>query len=178
MFRGAELACRRLAKNQVIADPAEVARRRPDIIDGSWCGKRFQPQRVVARGGWQEIPAVRDNRVFEIKSSTILQPGPAALTDGLQALVKLVHEWVVAAGDGNDPPPLEPSKPRHWLFRIQLRVKYVLDHRRVQEGRRGAGGVTRRNLTRSCTEDRQAPAPGGAVGRNEQVNRFAFNAEP
>lgn len=108
----AELAREPLAKNRVIADPAEVVRRRPDVIIGSWCGKRFEPQRICARTGWEEIPAVRRNGVFEIESSMILQPGPAALTDGLKALAKLIHEWAVATGNGNDRPPLEPSKPR------------------------------------------------------------------
>jgi iron complex transport system substrate-binding protein len=86
-----ELAGKPLAKDRIIADPAEVVRRRPDIVIGSWCGKKFRPEKVRARNGWQEIPAVVDDRLYEIKSSLILQPGPAALTDGLQALVRIIH---------------------------------------------------------------------------------------
>lgn len=88
-----ELARQPLAKDRIIADPAEVARRQPDIVIGSWCGKKFRPEKVRARSGWQAIPAVVHNRLYEIKSSLILQPGPAALTDGLQALVSIVHGY-------------------------------------------------------------------------------------
>lgn len=75
-----------LAKGRIIADPDEVLRAQPDVILGSWCGKRFNARRVMARPGWSAISAVRENRVWEIKSPIILQPGPAALTDGLSAL--------------------------------------------------------------------------------------------
>lgn len=92
-----ELAREPLAKHRVIADPAEVVRRRPDVIIGSWCGKKFRPEKVRARPGWAEIPAVAHDQVFEIKSSLILQPGPAALTDGLEALVRIVGSWAVQA---------------------------------------------------------------------------------
>jgi iron complex transport system substrate-binding protein len=68
----------------------------PDIIIGSWCGKKFVPARVAARPGFAEIPAVRDGWLREIKSPLILQPGPAALTDGLDALVAIVTEWTAA----------------------------------------------------------------------------------
>ena len=60
-----------------------MIRRAPDIILGSWCGKKFRPERVAARPGWDAIPAVRDGELHEIKSPIILQPGPAALTDGV-----------------------------------------------------------------------------------------------
>jgi iron complex transport system substrate-binding protein len=83
-----ELAGQALGRNRIIADPLEVVRRAPDIILGSWCGKKFQPAEVAARPGWAEVPAVRDGFVREIKSPLILQPGPAALTDGLDAIVK------------------------------------------------------------------------------------------
>jgi iron complex transport system substrate-binding protein len=73
-----ECAASSLAKGRIIADGAEVIRRQPDIIFGSWCGKRFRPERVAAREGWQAIPAIRDGECHEIKSPLILQPGPAA----------------------------------------------------------------------------------------------------
>ena len=88
-----ELACQPLAKNRIVRDPDEVIRRRPDIILGSWCGKKFRPEQVTARSGWQEIPAVRDRELHEIKSSLILQPGPAALTDGVAALQRVFSRW-------------------------------------------------------------------------------------
>ncbi|GAB4350150.1 MAG: cobalamin-binding protein [Immundisolibacter sp.] len=81
-----ELAARAAARERVIADPTEVVRRAPDLVIGSWCGKRFRPHRLAARPGWHAIPAVRHGQVFEIKSCDILQPGPAALTDGLRQL--------------------------------------------------------------------------------------------
>lgn len=96
-----ELSREPLAKNRIIADPGEVVRRAPDIIVGSWCGKKFRREEVVARPGWDATRAVREGRVFEIPSSSILQPGPAALTDGLDALRKIVESWASA----NDAPP-------------------------------------------------------------------------
>lgn len=88
-----ELACQTLAGNRRILDPLEVVRRRPDIILGSWCGKKFRPEQVAARPGWDAIPAVQRNQLFEIKSPLILSPGPAALTDGLDALAGIVRAW-------------------------------------------------------------------------------------
>ena len=88
-----ELAREALGRNRIIADPLEVPRRAPDIVLGSWCGKKFQPQRLAARPGWDAIPAVRDGYVREIKSSLILQPGPAALTDGVRAIQGIIEEW-------------------------------------------------------------------------------------
>ena len=88
-----ELAREPLGKNRIIADPLEVPRRSPDIVLGSWCGKKFQPATVAARAGWQALPAVRDGFVREIKSSIILQPGPAALTDGVRAIQAIILEW-------------------------------------------------------------------------------------
>lgn len=81
------------AKRRIIADPAEVVRRAPDIVIGSWCGKKFRPERVAARPGWQTIPAVVENELHEIKSSDILQPGPAALTDGVRQLHAIIACW-------------------------------------------------------------------------------------
>jgi iron complex transport system substrate-binding protein len=88
-----ELARESLGKNRIIADPLEVARRAPDIVLGSWCGKKFRAQAVAARPGWQEVPAVRTGYLREIKSSLILQPGPAALTDGVRAIQQVIIEW-------------------------------------------------------------------------------------
>ncbi len=88
-----ELAVMSLGKDRIIADPLEIVRRAPDIIFGSWCGKKFRPELVAARPGWQDVPAVRDGELHEVKSSIILQPGPAALTDGLQALHTVIARW-------------------------------------------------------------------------------------
>ena len=88
-----ELSIEPLAKNRIVTDPAEVPRRRPDLILGSWCGKKFQPRRVSARPGWQDVPAIANGDLYEIKSSIILQPGPAALTDGVDAIHKIISGW-------------------------------------------------------------------------------------
>jgi iron complex transport system substrate-binding protein len=90
----AELSLHQSATNRIVTDPLEVVRRAPDIIIGSWCGKKFRPEKVAARPGWSETPAVRHGRVYEIKSCDILQPGPAALTDGLRQLQTLIREAV------------------------------------------------------------------------------------
>ena len=71
----------------------EVVARAPDLIIGSWCGKKFQPERVAARPGFDRIPAVQRQDLYEIKSSLILQPGPAALTDGLAELQRIIERW-------------------------------------------------------------------------------------
>lgn len=88
-----ELARQRMGRDRVVTDALAPARRAPDLIVGSWCGKKFRPERVAAREGWSEVPAVRDGRLHEIKSCDILQPGPAALTDGLQQLHHLFAAW-------------------------------------------------------------------------------------
>ncbi|HET6725351.1 MAG TPA: cobalamin-binding protein [Gammaproteobacteria bacterium] len=95
-----ELASEPLGKNRIIADAGEVVARAPDIIIGSWCGKKFRPEKVAARPGWSNIPAVRTNALHEIKSSIILQPGPAALTDGLEALQTIIRAWANARASG------------------------------------------------------------------------------
>ncbi|MBE1160547.1 cobalamin-binding protein [Dyella acidiphila] len=82
-----------LAKHRILADGGEVVRRAPDIILGSWCGKRFRPEKVAARPGWEQIPAVRNGDLHEIKSPIILQPGPAALFDGLDAIHAVLAAW-------------------------------------------------------------------------------------
>ncbi|MGH8568716.1 MAG: ABC transporter substrate-binding protein, partial [Gammaproteobacteria bacterium] len=91
-----ELTIAGSARDRIIGDPQEVVRRAPDIIIGSWCGKRFRPERVQARAGWEAIPAVRDGAIYEIKSADILQPGPAALTDGVRQLQHMVKRWAQA----------------------------------------------------------------------------------
>jgi iron complex transport system substrate-binding protein len=86
----ADRASSSLAQGRIVQDPGEVIAAAPDLIIGSWCGKKFRPQQVAARPGWSQIPAVRDGELHEIKSPLILQPGPAALTDGLDALHAII----------------------------------------------------------------------------------------
>lgn len=88
-----ERAACALGKDRILADPGEVVRRAPELILGSWCGKRFRPERVASRPGWEAVPAVRTGELHEIKSPLILQPGPAALTDGLDAIHAVIHRW-------------------------------------------------------------------------------------
>jgi iron complex transport system substrate-binding protein len=78
-----ELASAGLAKDRIV-DPAEVARRDPQVILASWCGKKMRKATIVSRPGWDLVSAVRDDRIYEIKSTYILQPGPASLTDGVR----------------------------------------------------------------------------------------------
>ena len=91
-----ELALQSLGRDRVIADAQEPARRAPDVIFGSWCGKKFRPERVAARPLWAGVPAVAAGRLHEIKSCDILQPGPAALTDGLEQLHAALAAWAAA----------------------------------------------------------------------------------
>lgn len=88
-----ERAAAPMGRDRIIADPLDVVARQPDLIIGSWCGKKFRPEHVAARPGWQDVPAVRDGELHEIKSPLILQPGPAALTDGLTALHAIMAGW-------------------------------------------------------------------------------------
>jgi iron complex transport system substrate-binding protein len=88
-----ELALQSLGKDRIIAQGQSIVDRAPDIIIGSWCGKKFRPDKVAARPGWQDVPAVRHGQIFEIKSADILQPGPAALTDGVAQLHRIFAEW-------------------------------------------------------------------------------------
>lgn len=88
-----ELAQQAMGKQRIIADGTEIVRRAPDLIIGSWCGKKFRPEKVAARAGWQDVPAVKNRQLFEIKSADILQPGPAALTDGVAQLHRLISDW-------------------------------------------------------------------------------------
>lgn len=80
-----ELAGASLARDRIV-DPAEVARRDPEMIVASWCGKRMRKETIRSRPGWDAVAAVRDDRIFEVKSTYILQPGPASLTDGVAQL--------------------------------------------------------------------------------------------
>jgi len=90
-----ELAHARLAKDRIV-DPAEVARRDPEVVCASWCGKKMRKATIVERPGWDRVSAVRGDRIYEIKSTYILQPGPASLTDGVQQL------HAIFANVGND----------------------------------------------------------------------------
>ena len=81
-----QLRHQKAAKDRIVM-PADVIAAAPDVILASWCGKKVVPDKIRQRPGWNAIPAVRDNRIYEIKSPLILQPGPAALTDGLDAIV-------------------------------------------------------------------------------------------
>jgi len=83
------------AKERIVSGQDLIAAN-PDIIVGSWCGKKFVPGKVAERAGFADIAAVRDGFLREIKSPLILQPGPAALTDGLDALAAIIEEWAAA----------------------------------------------------------------------------------
>jgi iron complex transport system substrate-binding protein len=91
-----ELAQMPMGKDRIIADGQSIINAAPDIIIGSWCGKKFRAEKVASRLGWQDIPAVRNQQLFEIKSADILQPGPAALTDGVAQLHRIVQQWQAA----------------------------------------------------------------------------------
>ena len=88
-----ELAAQPLGKHRILFDDSEIIQRNPDIIIGSWCGKKFRPETVAARAGWGEVAAVATGQIFEIKSADILQPGPAALTDGVAQLHRIIMDW-------------------------------------------------------------------------------------
>jgi iron complex transport system substrate-binding protein len=88
-----QLAARKNAKDRIVS-PGEVIAAKPDILIGSWCGKKFAPSKVAGRPGFSEVPAVANGWLREIKSALILQPGPAALTDGLDQLAGIISEWV------------------------------------------------------------------------------------
>ena len=82
-----------LAKNRILADPNKVIDRNPDIILASWCGKMVKKNKIIERPGWDQISAIRNNEIFEIKSEIILQPGPAALMDGLPLIHEIFKIW-------------------------------------------------------------------------------------
>ena len=93
-----ELAKEPMGKGRIIADGLEIVRRNPDIVFGSWCGRKFRPAHVRARAGWQEVNAVKNEQLFEVKSAEILQPGPAALTDGVEQIHRIIVAWAVQHG--------------------------------------------------------------------------------
>lgn len=93
-----ELAEKSLGKDRIMANGDAVIARNPDIIFGSWCGKKFRPEKVARREGWSAINAVKNNQLFEIKSPIILQPGPAALTDGIREIAAHIQRWAGNAG--------------------------------------------------------------------------------
>jgi len=79
------------AAGRIVSDASLVIQKNPDVILGSWCGKKFRPERVAARPGWERIPAVKNGELHEIKSADILQPGPAALTDGVRRIYEILR---------------------------------------------------------------------------------------
>ena len=85
------------ASGRIVADASLVVQKNPEVILGSWCGKKFRPERVAARAGWHAISAVRENQLFEIKSADILQPGPAALTDGVRQIHEILRRFSARA---------------------------------------------------------------------------------
>ena len=82
-----------LAADRIIADPTEVVDRRPDILLASWCGKKLQPEAVWSRDGWESLEAAQTRTIHEIPAEIILQPGPAALTDGLDHIHEIITRW-------------------------------------------------------------------------------------
>jgi iron complex transport system substrate-binding protein len=93
-----ELSTSQAASGRIVADASLVVQRQPEVILASWCGKKFRPERVLARPGWSAIPAVRNNQLFEIKSADILQPGPAALTDGVRRIHEILRDFLSRGG--------------------------------------------------------------------------------
>ena len=88
-----ELAQMPMGKDRIIASGQIIVDHQPDIIIGSLCGKKFRPEKAAAREGWKDVPAVRTQQIFEIKSADILQPGPAALIDGVAQLHQIFQQW-------------------------------------------------------------------------------------
>ncbi|WP_144392185.1 cobalamin-binding protein [Pleionea sediminis] len=89
----AEQAKNSLGKDRIIADDSAIIKANPDIIIGSWCGRKFKAERVKERPGWEAINAVKNDNLFEVKSADILQPGPACLSDGVRQLHQIVTDW-------------------------------------------------------------------------------------
>ena len=81
------------AKERILADPLEPVRRDPDIMIASWCGKMFKPDRVLQRPGWDTFKPAKTGHMYEIHSAIILQPGPAALTDGIDEILRIYEQW-------------------------------------------------------------------------------------
>lgn len=93
-----ELAKESMAKDRII-NPESVIEKNPDIIIGSWCGKKFKPEKVKARKGWDNISAVKNNHLYEIKSEIILQPGHACLTDGILQMQAIISGFFMSQND-------------------------------------------------------------------------------
>jgi len=93
-----ELSRSQSASGRVVRDSGEVVKRTPDVMLASWCGKKFRAERVRARAGWEALPAVRDGMLFEIRSAEILQPGPAALTDGVRRIHEILRDFLSGGG--------------------------------------------------------------------------------
>jgi iron complex transport system substrate-binding protein len=91
-----ERAAMPLARDRILPDDRDIIARAPEIVFGSWCGKKFRPDKVAARPGWAQVPAVRHAQLHEIKSPIILQPGPAALTDGVRGMAGHIQRWANA----------------------------------------------------------------------------------
>lgn len=87
-----------LAKDRIIGNMNDVADKNPDIIIASWCGKKFKKEKLVGRKDWDKINAVRNDFIFEIKSSLILQPGPAAVSEGIREIAKIIDQWHLSKG--------------------------------------------------------------------------------
>ena len=88
-----ELRSGGLAKQRIVS-PDRVREAKPDVVLASWCGKKVRPERIAARAGWNEVPAVRHGHIYEIKSTYILQPGPASLTDGVTQIHEILKKVV------------------------------------------------------------------------------------
>lgn len=99
----AELREGSLARDRIV-DPAEVVRRNPQVIIGSWCGKKVKRDVIVNRPGFGDVDAVRAGQIHEVKSALILQPGPASLTDGLAHLERIIRAAAQASDDDRDAP--------------------------------------------------------------------------
>ena len=94
-----ELRSASLAKDRIVTSEQVIARA-PDVFIGSWCGKPVRAERVKARPGWDAVPAIRDNHVYEVKSTYILQPGPASITEGVGRVHDLLKRWAMSSGSG------------------------------------------------------------------------------
>lgn len=88
-----EFAKQSLAKNRIVADASDVIAKQPDIYIASWCGRKFDKEKVTSRDGWQDIPAIKNDDIYEVNSTDILQPDPAALTDGVAELARIIEQW-------------------------------------------------------------------------------------
>ena len=102
-----ELAHAGLAKDRIV-DPLEVARRDPQVIFASWCGKKVKKAAIRSRPGWDATSAIRDDRIFEIKSTYILQPGPASLTDGVRQMHDILKTLAAQENQSGERGKLDP----------------------------------------------------------------------